>query len=81
MTVKTRPVEYSHDGKIFEGLLALDDATTGKRPAVMISHAWADRSPVKKVTRRKLRASAMRDLQSIFTARAFLGKRRRNARR
>lgn len=46
MTVETRAVGYSHDGKSFEGLLAVDDAGPGKRPAVLISHAWAGRGPV-----------------------------------
>ncbi|MEK7265102.1 MAG: dienelactone hydrolase family protein [Pseudomonadota bacterium] len=46
MTIKTRAVDYSHDGKAFEGLLAVDDAASGKRPAVLISHAWAGRGPV-----------------------------------
>lgn len=44
MRISARAVEYSHDGKTFEGVLAFDDARTGKRPAVMIAHAWAGRS-------------------------------------
>lgn len=46
MTIITRPVEYAHDGKTFEGLLAADDAIRDKKPAVLISHAWAGRGPV-----------------------------------
>ncbi|OFW99985.1 MAG: carboxymethylenebutenolidase [Alphaproteobacteria bacterium RIFCSPHIGHO2_12_FULL_63_12] len=46
MTVTTRAIDYSHDGKSFEGLLAVDNATSAKRPAVLISHAWAGRGPV-----------------------------------
>ncbi len=44
MAITTRPVEYSHDGTALEGVLALDDSRSGKRPAVMISHAWAGRT-------------------------------------
>jgi len=46
MTIVSRPVEYAHDGKIFEGVLAVDGARPGKRPAVLIGHAWAGRSPM-----------------------------------
>ncbi|NWG93221.1 MAG: dienelactone hydrolase family protein [Parvularculaceae bacterium] len=46
MAIATRTVEYRHDGKTFEGLLAVDSARPGKRPAVLISHAWAGRGPV-----------------------------------
>lgn len=44
MAVETRVVGYSHGGKAYEGLLALDGAKPGRRPAVLISHAWAGRS-------------------------------------
>ena len=44
MTITTRAVEYAHGGKAFEGLLAYDAAKAGKRPAVLVSHAWAGRS-------------------------------------
>ena len=44
MAVKTRAVEYQHEGKTLEGMLAFDDAQKGARPAVIISHAWAGRS-------------------------------------
>lgn len=44
MTVKTRLIDYTHDGKSFEGFLA---APTGeKRPLVVLSHAWGGRGPV-----------------------------------
>jgi len=46
MTISTRLVDYSHDGRAFEGLLAVDDSRTGKKPAVLISHAWAGRGAV-----------------------------------
>jgi dienelactone hydrolase len=44
MTVVTRAIDYQHRGKTFEGLLAFDDAQTGKRPVVLVSHAWAGRT-------------------------------------
>jgi dienelactone hydrolase len=41
MTITTRPVEYRYEGKVFEGVLAVDNRTSGKRPLVLVSHAWA----------------------------------------
>jgi dienelactone hydrolase len=46
MSVATRAVEYAHGGKAYEGVLAIDGAHSGKRPAVLVSHAWAGRGPV-----------------------------------
>ncbi len=40
MTIRTRLVEYTHEGTTLEGFLAWDDAITGKRPAVAVVHAW-----------------------------------------
>lgn len=54
MTVKTRPVGYMHDGKALEGVLAFDDSTSVKRPAVLISHAWAGRGAVEEGYAKKL---------------------------
>ncbi|CUB06996.1 MAG: dienelactone hydrolase family protein [Tepidiphilus sp.] len=44
MTIRTRLVEYTHEGTTLEGFLAWDDAITGKRPAVAVVHAWAGRT-------------------------------------
>lgn len=44
MTVTTRAVEYAHGGAMLEGVLACDDARAGRRPAVIVSHAWAGRT-------------------------------------
>lgn len=44
MTVQTRLVEYTHDDVVLEGYLAWDDAATGPRPGILVSHAWAGRS-------------------------------------
>lgn len=44
MTITTRAVDYAQGGKAFEGLLAFDAAKAGRRPAVLVSHAWAGRS-------------------------------------
>lgn len=46
MAISLRPIDYSHEGNKFEGMLAVDNARAGKRPAVLISHAWAGRGPV-----------------------------------
>lgn len=44
MTLQTRAVEYEHNGTTLEGVLAFDDAQSGARPAVLVSHAWAGRT-------------------------------------
>lgn len=38
--VKTERIEYKQGDTVLEGFLAYDDALTGKRPAVLVSHAW-----------------------------------------
>lgn len=43
--IKERPVEYRHGGTLLEGMLAYDDAAKSPKPGVLISHAWAGRSP------------------------------------
>ncbi|HSG66650.1 MAG TPA: dienelactone hydrolase family protein, partial [Gammaproteobacteria bacterium] len=40
MTLRTTTIDYSQDGKTFEGFLAWDDSRPGARPGVVISHAW-----------------------------------------
>ncbi len=44
MSIQTRPIEYFHNGALLEGLLAFDDAQSGPRPAVLVSHAWVGRN-------------------------------------
>lgn len=44
MAITTRAIDYSHQGTALEGMLAYDDSVAGKRPAVLISHAWAGRT-------------------------------------
>ncbi len=44
MTVQTRTIDYSDGDTILEGLVAWDDAVTGERPGVLVSHAWGGRS-------------------------------------
>ncbi len=38
--VRTKEVTYEHDGTKLKGLLAWDDAATGKRPGVLVFHEW-----------------------------------------
>jgi len=38
--IVTRTITYEHDGIVFEGYLAYDDAITGPRPGVLIIHQW-----------------------------------------
>ena len=44
MSIETRAIEYDIDGKTYEGVLAVDGAKAGERPAVLVAHAWAGRS-------------------------------------
>ncbi len=44
MTIRTRTIDYQDGDVDLQGYLAWDDAVGGKRPGVMISHAWAGRS-------------------------------------
>ena len=44
MTIRTRTIDYQDGDLDLQGYLAWDDAVGGKRPGVMISHAWAGRS-------------------------------------
>jgi dienelactone hydrolase len=38
--VKTSVIEYDHAGTKLKGFLAYDDATSGKRPGVLVVHEW-----------------------------------------
>ncbi len=44
MTIQTRTIDYQDGDVDLQGHLAWDDAVEGKRPGVMIAHAWAGRS-------------------------------------
>jgi dienelactone hydrolase len=56
MTITTRSVDYDIAGQSFEGVLAADDAKRGKRPLVLIAHAWAGRSGFEVEKAKKLAA-------------------------
>ena len=43
MTIQTRTVEYTHQDVLLEGYLAWDDAHSGPRPGVVVSHAFRGR--------------------------------------
>jgi len=38
--VKTKTIEYKDGETVLTGLLAWDDAATGKRPGVLVVHEW-----------------------------------------
>jgi dienelactone hydrolase len=38
--VENKEIEYEHDGTKLKGVLAFDDAATGKRPGVLVFHEW-----------------------------------------
>ena len=42
--MQERKVEYRHENTLLEGFLA-HDGKAGKKPAVLVAHAWAGRSP------------------------------------
>lgn len=46
MTVRTRNVDYEHEGQLLEAYVAWDDADPKPRPAVMIAHAFSGRGPL-----------------------------------
>jgi dienelactone hydrolase len=41
----TEAIEYKHGDTVLEGYLAYDDATTGKRPGVLVVHEWYGHNP------------------------------------
>ncbi|MEO1034129.1 MAG: dienelactone hydrolase family protein [Pseudomonadota bacterium] len=45
MAIATTHVTYEHNGTTFEAHVAWDDGQDGPRPGVLVSHAWAGRSP------------------------------------
>ncbi|MFQ5982659.1 MAG: dienelactone hydrolase family protein [Woeseiaceae bacterium] len=44
MTIQTKTIDYQDGDVELQGCIAWDDDIEGKRPGVMISHAWAGRS-------------------------------------
>ena len=38
--IKSQPIEYKQGETVCEGLLVYDNATSGKRPGVLIAHQW-----------------------------------------
>ena len=54
MAIRTRLVEYDHDERRFEGLIAWDDGNRGPRPGVLVCHAWGGRSEFEDGKARKL---------------------------
>lgn len=54
MTVTTKLLDYSLDGKRFEAYLAVNDAHSGPRPAVLIAHSWAGRGEFEEGRAREL---------------------------
>lgn len=43
VTVQTRLIDYTDAGVALQGRLAWDDASAGRRPAVMVAHQWGGR--------------------------------------
>jgi dienelactone hydrolase len=41
--IQDRLITYVHDGTVLEAFLAYDDVRKGRRPGIMISHAWGGR--------------------------------------
>jgi dienelactone hydrolase len=45
MSIQTRTIDYEDGDTVLEGLIAWDDARSKPAPGVIVSHAWAGRSP------------------------------------
>ena len=43
MNIATRPVSYSCGDERFEAVAACDESTSGRRPVVLVCHAWGGR--------------------------------------
>ena len=43
MAIQTRLIEYTHEDEVLEAYMAWDDANTGPRPGVLVSHAFRGR--------------------------------------
>ena len=54
MTIVSNTVNYLHDQVVLEGFFAYDDAVSGRRPIVLIHHAWAGRDEFVAEKARKL---------------------------
>ncbi len=74
MAVTTRAVDYAHGGKTFEGLLAFDGTAAGKRPVVLVSHAWAGRSPGEETYAREIAALGYAGFALDLYGKGVLGK-------
>jgi len=44
VTIQTKTIDYQDGNTELQGYLAWDDASDGKRPGVMVSHAWRGRA-------------------------------------
>lgn len=56
MTIVTEALRYTHNGTEFEAHLAYDDAVSGPRPLVTVSHAWSGRTAFENDKAEKLAA-------------------------
>lgn len=56
MSIITRTVEHTLDGETFENLFVFDEAKQGKRPTVLVFHAWEGRSADQEKFARQLTA-------------------------
>ncbi|MFZ1685768.1 MAG: dienelactone hydrolase family protein [Candidatus Zixiibacteriota bacterium] len=54
--IQTKTVEYKQGDVVLEGYLAWDDAAVGKRPGVLVFHAWTGLGPYVKMRCEKLAA-------------------------
>jgi len=54
MSIQTRLVEYHDEESVLEGMLVWDDAVSGPRPGVLVSHAWSGRSDYEEGKARRL---------------------------
>jgi dienelactone hydrolase len=55
--VKTRIVDYTVDGVALQGLIAWDDAASGKRPGILVVHEWWGHNEHARESAKKLAAA------------------------
>lgn len=54
MSLIEKPLEYLHAGVRFEGLLVTNGASAGRRPGVIVAHAWGGRGEIEAAAARRL---------------------------
>ena len=73
MTIKTRMIDYTWQGKTFQGELAFDDTADTARPGILIAHNWAGRSPQDGLVAQRLAAAGFTAFALDMYGKGILG--------